>query len=107
MRWYEKPGVLDYIINSYAGVDVVDGKSKRQFLWDDEEGNTVIGNSRAFTDHLSAKFSLALTATSWGMVHEVLRALGEVAHNYQKRSKTLGKKFKNQQPESHIIKRKA
>lgn len=107
MRWFEKPEVLDYIINSYAGIDVVNGKSKRQFLWEDENGDTVIGNTRAFTDHLSKKFTLGLTSTEWASLHEAMRALGEVAHVYSPRVNKPGNKFKNQEPEVHVIRRKA
>jgi hypothetical protein len=103
MRWYEKPEVLDYIVNSYAGVD----HGKRQFIWEDlETKDLLIGNSRAFTDHLSNKFNLDLTSTGWSAVHEALRMLGEVTHEYAPRVNKRGAKFKNQQPETHILKRR-
>lgn len=103
MKWFEKPEVLDYIITSYAGVD----KGKRQFVWE-EPGtkNILIGNSRAFTDHLALKFNLPLTSTGWASVHAALRMLGEVTHEYTKRVNIKGGKFKNQQPETHILKRR-
>jgi hypothetical protein len=56
MRWFEKPEILDYIVEAYQGLD---GR-KRQFLWEETNGDLVIGNSRAFADHLSEKFGLQL-----------------------------------------------
>lgn len=102
MRWYEKPEVLDYIVASYAGVE--DGK--RQFVWEELSGDIVIGNARAFTDHVSAKFGLDLEPTSWSGVHEAMRLLGEVARAYSPRANLRGTRFKNQEPEVRVIKRK-
>jgi len=103
MRWYERPEVLDYIINCYAGME----GNKRQFLWELPSGDVVIGNSRAFTDHISEKFSMKRTATSWASVHEVLRAVGEVAHSYTPRCHMKGGKFVNQLPDMKVIRRRA
>lgn len=102
MKWTEKPPVLSYIIDCYAGVD---GK-KRQFIWEEKNGDVVIGNTRAFTDHIAERFSLKLTKTDWSAVHEVLRALGEVVHPYTPRAHVRGGRFKNQEPEIHILHRK-
>jgi hypothetical protein len=102
MRWFEKPEVLDHIIESYAGID---GR-KRQFIWEELSGDTVIGNSRAFADHLRAKFGIAeLGDKSWMAVHEALRALGEVAQVHAPHRAVHGRKFINQRPEVHVIKR--
>jgi hypothetical protein len=101
MKWYERPEILSYIIDCYAGVD---GK-KRQFIWE-EDGDILIGNSRAFTDHVSQRFHLSKTATAWSSVHEALRALGEVVVYHRPRCRELGGRFHNQLPEKHVIKRK-
>lgn len=103
MRWFEHPPVLNYIIDSYAGVE----KQKRQFIWEDESGNIVIGNTRAFTDHLAAKFNLKRTETSWAEVHHAMWMLGEVAKGYTPRVNKRGGKFINQLPEVRVIRRKA
>ena len=102
MQWFERPEVLDYLVRSYAGLD----KGKRQFIWEDENGDVVIGNTRAFTDHLSRQFQIPLTSTSWSKVHEALRELGEVAREYTPRSNSLGKHFVNQEPIVRVIRKK-
>lgn len=99
MKWYEKPEVLSYIIDCYQGVD----GGKRQFIWETPEGDVVIGNVRAFTDHVSEKFSLGLTSTEWSAVHEAMRMLGEVVHGYSPRTQVRGGKFKNQEPEVRVL----
>lgn len=102
MRWVERPDILTYLVECYAGVE---GK-KRQFIWEDVDGNIVIGNSRAFTDHMAWKFHLKKTSTSWVAVHSVLRELGEVVQEHAPRTHFPGKKFRNQEPEIRILKRK-
>ena len=102
MKWAEKPEVLSYIVDCYQGVD---GK-KRQFIWEADNGDIVIGNARAFTDHVSTKFNLGKTATSWVEVHHVLRALGEIAQIHRPRTTIRGGKFRNQEPEVRILRRK-
>lgn len=101
MRWYERPEILAYLVNSYAGLE---GR-KRQFIWE-QDGNIVIGNSRAFADHLSQKFGLNLSDRAWMAVHEALRALGEVVELHSKHVRGQGKKFRNQQPEVRVIRKK-
>ena len=101
MKWFEKPEVLDYIVSAYQGTDA----GKRQFVWEDEAGDVVIGNARAFTDHVSRKFELGLESTSWSGLHEVMRMLGEVVHPYSPRVRTKGGKFKNQEPEVRVLSR--
>lgn len=104
MRWFEKPEVLSYIIDSYQGTDE---RGKRQFVWEDPaSGDVMIGNSRAFTDHLSEKFGLRLTATSWSGLHEAMRMLGEIAKTYSARSAKRGQRFRNQPPEARVLIRK-
>jgi hypothetical protein len=88
MRWYEKPEVLDYMIECYAGTE---GR-KRQFIWETAAGDVVIGNARAFSDHVSDKFGLHLAHTSWSGLHEAMRMLGEVAVNYSPRAHERGGK---------------
>jgi hypothetical protein len=102
-RWYERPAVLDYIVEAYQGTEE---HGKRQFVWEDPAtGDVLIGNSRAFTDHLAARFGLDLTATSWSGLHEAMRMLGEVAKPYTARSAHRGQRFHNQAPEARVIRR--
>lgn len=103
MKWFEKSEVLSYIIECYAGVD---GR-KRQFIWEEPDGTIVIGNSRAFTDHVSVKFSLEKTPTAWSGIHSALRELGEVVGPYSPRTHERGGKFKNQEPEVRVLKRRS
>lgn len=103
MKWFEKPEVLDYIIECYQGTDGL----KRQFVWEDDQGDVVIGNTRAFTDHVSVKFGLSRTSTSWSAMHEALRMLGEVVHPIGPRVHKRGLRFHNQEPEVRVIKRRA
>lgn len=109
MKWFERPAVLDYIINCYAGVETVGGTgfTKRQFIWEDEEHNIVVGNSRAFSDHVSKKFDLGLSDTTWCSLNKMLHAMGEVARATAPKVNKLGGKFKNLEPEVRIIKRKS
>ena len=107
MRWYEKPPVLDYIVSCYAGVDQENGRVRRQFIWETNDGDLVIGNSRAFSEHLSQRFGLELKKTAWMCIHELLRALGEVAQTHSPRMHHPGRKFKNQQPRLHVLRRKS
>lgn len=104
MKWTERPDVLSYIVDCYAGTEKARGTRKRQFIWEDEDGDIVIGNSRAFTDHVSHRFSIPLTSTSWAAIHNTLHALGEVVHEMKPRSGVRGGRFKNQEPETRVIK---
>lgn len=101
MRWFERSDVLGYIVNCYQGTE---GR-KRQFVWEEPNGDIVIGNTRAFGDHLNTRFNLELTPTSWMAIHEALRAMGEVLHEYSPRTHVRGQRFKNQVPEVRILKR--
>ena len=103
MKWVERPDILSYIIDCYAGVD----GNKRQFIWEEVSGDVVIGNARAFTDHVSERFGLGKANTAWTNVHEALRALGEVVHLKAPRARVLGGKFRNQEPETRIIKKRS
>lgn len=105
-RWVEKPEILSYIIDCYQGVEKDNGARKRQFIWETSEGNIVIGNSRAFYIHITEKFGMATQATSWSEIHTVLHELGEIVNEYSPRVNKKGGKFKNQVPETRIIKRK-
>ena len=102
MRWFERPEVLSYIIDAYQGMD----GAKRQWAWEEENGDVVIGNARAFADHLSQRFHLELTDTAWSGLHEAMRMLGEVAKAYSPRARSRGGKFRNQQPEVRVITRR-
>src|SRR5262245_1109599 len=102
VRWYEKSEIVDYVIECYAGVDA----GRRQFIWEEPNGDIVIGNARAFTDHVGEKFGVAVTPTAWMRVHDVLRALGEIVHAAKHDGSRVGKKFKNQEPHSHVLRRK-
>jgi len=98
MKWFELKEVLSYIVDCYVGAepDRSQRAVKRQFIWEEPNGDLVIGNTRAFSDHLTAKFGLP-TPTAWMGVHEALSAMGEVlferAPNFKK-------------PEVKVIKRK-
>lgn len=105
MRWFEKPEVLSYIVECYAGVETIGRRRVRQFVWEDADRNVVIGNPRAFVDHLSDKFELDLSTTSWSGLHEALRAMGEVAKAYSPRARERGGKFRNQELEVRVLKR--
>jgi len=109
MKWFEQKEVLSYIVDCYAGAepDRSQRAVKRQFIWEEPNGDLVIGNTRAFGDHLTAKFGLHSTPTAWMGVHEALRAMGEVLFERAPNAHHPGKKFKNQQPEIRIIKRKS
>lgn len=102
MKWFEQSDVLSHIIESYAGVD----GNKRQFIWEDLSGDLLIGNSRAFSIHLSEKFGIRNTPTGWMGVHEALRAMGEIVSIHSAKTKHPGKKFKNQEPEARILRRR-
>jgi len=101
MRWFEKPEVLDYIVNAYQGMD---GR-KRQFIWEEPNGDILIGNSRAFADHLSERFGLQLTDKAWMAVHDCLRMLGEIAQVHKPHGEPKGRRFHNQEPEFRILKK--
>jgi hypothetical protein len=107
MRWFERPDILSYIIECYAGTDEGhQGGARRQFIWEQPNGDMVIGNPRAFTDHVAEKFGIQLTPTSWSAVHAALRELGEVAReNAPHRPKEGRQRFHNQQPEIRILKK--
>ena len=101
MKWYERSEVVSYIIDCYAGIEE---HKKRQFIWEQSNGDVVIGNTRAFTDHLAEKFNLPLTSTSWSSVHAALREMGEVLTEYSPRTKKLGTRFHNSEPEVRVLK---
>jgi hypothetical protein len=110
MRWFEKPEILSYIIESYAGCDETrTNRPKRQFIWEDADGNIVLGNGRAFGDHLTEKFGLSADdgATRWIAVHQALRELGEVVGSTELRGpRQHVHKGKNQEPEIRILRKK-
>jgi hypothetical protein len=107
LHWVEKPEILSYIIDCYAGVEGSGGHRKRQFIWEEQNGDIVIGNARAFTDHVRERFGLRATPTSWAAVHKVLHDLGEVASPYSPRTHIRGGRFRNQEPEVRILKKAA
>lgn len=76
--WIMKPGVLGYIIDSYAGTERSSrGPNRRVFEW--EDGSSVYrGNAEAFILHLGTKFSLELKPEHACYVHALLREFGEV-----------------------------
>lgn len=102
MRWYQRDDVVDYVCKCYAGVD----QGRRQFIWEDENGDVLIGNTRAFTEHCGAKFGVEVTKTAWMRIHDLLRALGEVVHVVQHDGSRAGQKFRNQEPKSHVLRRR-
>lgn len=107
MKWYEEPKLLSYLIDCYVGTERSEsGKEKRQFIWDAENGDLVIGNSKAFTDHLRKKFGLHESKGAWVGIHEVLRALGEVVQIHSQKKEIQGTRFKYPLPEIRILKKK-
>lgn len=101
MKWAERDDVLSYIIDCYQGVE----NRTRQFIWETGDGDIVIGNARAFANHLSHRFGIRETPTSWMSLHEVLRAVGEVVEVHSPRTKKPGRKFKNQEPQWRVIRK--
>lgn len=91
--------IVAYVCDCYAGVE---GR-KRQFIWVDEKKDVVIGNCRAFGDHVAVKFGLDANPTFWMHIHALLRALGEVVQVHAAHSRKRGKKFKNQEPEVRVL----
>lgn len=80
--WAYRPEIIDYIVESYAGVEVrgdVGRNTHRVFIWEDSE-NIVMGNTIAFSDHLRTRFGLLASARSiCSVLHKVMRELGEEA----------------------------
>ena len=107
MRWAEKSEILSYIIDAYQGTERAEsnGAQKRQFLWEEADGSLVIGNTRAFTDHVRHKFGLPANDRAWYGVHDALQAVGEVIiHRSAHRNHNVTK-TRNQEPEVRIIRR--
>lgn len=69
--------VQSYIIESYAGVEQVDGKPVRRFLWADGEGEVWIGNSAAFAEHLAEKFQYRARPYDYVNINRILIDAGE------------------------------
>lgn len=107
-RWYEREDVLAYIIDSYAGVGASPhGNPRREFMWEDPAtGDVLLGNARAFADHVSERFALGLRSTAWSGLHEVLRRLGEAVGTYTPRARVRGGRFTNQEPDVRVVRRK-
>lgn len=77
-RWTQRPDVLAYVIDCYAGTDTIgDGRKKRRvFLW--EDGDMIkMGNTEAFALHLAARYDLIINTALPATLHALLRALGE------------------------------
>lgn len=108
-RWFLRPEILNYIIDSHAGVEERDTghrvKARRVFIWVEPSGDVVIGNTQAFALHLREKFQLLNTALA-SDIHQVMRDLGEVVDpDYPKtRAERKGKtNWKEPAPDSKII----
>ena len=109
MKWFERSDIVSYIVECYVGTDTnASGQQVRQFVWEDEDGNIVIGNPRAFGEHVQRHFDLPERSTRWMDIHQALRAMGEVL--FEKRHDVVtrqpGKRFRNQDPEVRILRRK-
>ena len=99
MRWFERSETLDYIVASYAGVEA----GKRQFIWEQPNGDIVLGNTRAFADHAEAHFKLPAAPSRWTEVHKVLRELGETIKEIKRHPRNHGRPFHNQEPEVRVL----
>lgn len=103
-RWIFRPEILDYIIDSYAGVE---GR-RRVFIW--EDGDAIkMGNAEAFALHLADRFELLPDTGRASQIHGLLRELGEKVNSYpEKRSKpTPGVgTFSQPEPEEWVIAKK-
>jgi hypothetical protein len=102
VRWFDRSEILDAIITSYAGVE----NGKRQFIWESENGDVVLGNARAFSDHLEARFGLPKRPGRWTAVHRVLHELGEAVKSINAHPGKKGQHFRNQEPEMRVLRRK-
>jgi hypothetical protein len=107
-RWIMRPEIIDYIIESYAGIER-DGRPRRVFIW--EEGAEVyMGNCEAFLQHLAKRFELVVTLSATSQIHELLRELGEQvlssATDRAPRSPTPVGRFKQPEPEQWLLPRR-
>jgi hypothetical protein len=101
VRWFDQSDVLSHLIESYAGVE----NGKRQFIWEQPNGDVVLGNARAFADHLEERFGLPSSPGRWTQLHMALRELGEAVKSIQYHGTRRGQHFKNQEPELRVIRR--
>lgn len=100
MTWIMRNDVVDYILESYQPDK--QGR-KRQFIWETSDGDIVIGNTRAFADHLYARYQKAPNKTGWMEVHRVLRACGDQLFQKHPRSSPRHKPFINQEPDFRVL----
>lgn len=101
------PQVVDYIIDCYQGTEGTGRKAKRQFMWERANGDVVIGNTRAFTDHLAEKFKIEANRYTYGQVHKLLSRLGERIKPKETRHKTGEQTGRGpQEPEVRVVGRK-
>jgi hypothetical protein len=109
-RWTQRPDVLEFIVDSYVGLDASGngGPPRRVFIW--EEGSEIVmGNCEAFSLHLRDKFGLLRVHPS--DVHALLRALGEQIHQYDRRaarnpSSPAAGRFKQPDPDKWVVGKK-
>lgn len=69
--------VQQYIIDSYAGVEMINNRPTRQFIWADAEENVWIGNAAAFAAHLAERFGFEPRKYDYVNLHKLLIDLGE------------------------------
>lgn len=72
-----KPEVVDCIIEGYVGVDRINGKLRRQFIWEESDGEVWIGNIAAFAEHVCKKFDREHNDYDYVNVNSILLKLGE------------------------------
>lgn len=94
--------IVDLIIDAYQGTNT---KGAREFMWEREDGNVVIGNTRAFADFLGRKFGVAVTPESAHSIHSILRRLGEVTKPYEKRGGHTASQYRTPEPQERIVQR--
>lgn len=105
--WIRRPEILDYVIESYAGLDdKPEGRGQRRvFIW--ERGNEIVmGNCEAFIEHLNEKFGLVLALSATSALHDLLRQLGEAAKRRHETHEFNGKKvgtFNQPEPDEWVV----
>jgi hypothetical protein len=102
--WARRPDIISYVIDCYAGTDVVEGNSvkRRVYVW--EDGDEIkMGNTEAFAEHLEKKYELLRVSPS--ALHTMLRELGEtvVLHKPHAPHIRRGTGYKTPDPDEWVI----
>jgi hypothetical protein len=105
--WLHRPEILDYVIESYAGLDESpNGRGKRRvFVWE-KDGEILMGNCEAFVLHLREKFDLVICISATSALHALLRDLGENAKKNHDTHEMHGQKagtFTQPEPDEWVV----